>query len=52
MKELGIVAIERDYSYLPPDIELSEDFRRLSSASTKDDGKPTMLRKRTIVFII
>ena len=25
---------------LPPDIELSEDFLRLSSASTNDEGSP------------
>ena len=46
IKGFDILAREREYSSLPPDIELSEDFRRLSSASTKDDGKPTMLRKR------
>ena len=46
MNEIGIF-ITSDNT-LPPDIELSDDFLRLSSASTKFGGKP---KKHKIVLL-
>jgi hypothetical protein len=40
---------------LPPDIELSEDFLRLSSASTNDEGNPKKPKWKLInvdIFVI